>query len=277
MGYMDDEWLRNASDIFYSLDNSKFLYQVWDDFIHWTAYQVSYHTKETVDSQTKILQRYPDGTAEQFWQLYRIVNYQITQNPHRNVLLKLMDYMRLSGGYIYDEDEARDIIFCHNHKLRDDLSVRWTQFDSPDIEQNIICDENFVLPGFDDSCKLQEYASLWECGKIVFIDDDCSQTMGSRLIAVANLFSEYCPNFPDHIMLAAADPHNLLYALMAFIQMSIMGMACYSLTNSQYRIPMVCHSELFAPPFSVFSEASSSEAWHRERFRAVLSAGESSL
>lgn len=273
MGYMDNEWLRNASDIFYSLDNTKFLHQVWEDFIHWSAYQVSHHTEDTKDLQLKILQQYPDGTADKFWQLYRIVSYQITQDSHRNVLLQMMDYMRLSGGYIYNENEAQDIIFCHNDKLPEDLPIRWTQFDSPDIEQNIVCDENLVLPGFDDSCELQEYASLWECGKTVFIDDDCTQSMGSRLIAVANLFREHCPNFPDYIMLAAADPHNPLYALMAFIQMSIMGMACYSLTDSQYRIPMVCHSELFAPPFSVFSEASCSEAWHRERFRAVLAAG----
>lgn len=273
MGYMDNEWLRKASGILYELDNSKFLQQVWDDFIHWSAYQVGHRTEDTKDLQLKILQQYPDETADKFWQLYRIINYQVTQDPHRNVLLQLMDYMRLSGGYIYDEDEARDIIFCHNDKLPEDLPIRWTQFDSPDIEQNIVCDENLILPGFDDSCELQEYASLWECGKTVFIDDDCTQSMGSRLIAVANLFRDHCPNFPDRLMLAAADPHNPLYALMAFIQVSMMGMSCYALTDSQYRIPMVCHSELFAPPFSVFSEASCSDAWHKERFRAVLAAG----
>lgn len=264
------EWVRTASDLLYKLSTGREIRMVWKDFLLWSAYQAGRRSGESKIQQKLILNDYPQQKQEMFQQLFRIVSYVTSQWPHQNILLKIMDAVHIAGKYFYDEHTAREILL-NKSDCPLDSTYRWRQmelFEIEDDDSNLW--ENINCIHSDD---MDELSSLCRLNMCVFVDDRCSISGGSRLIAVANEYREHCPmDFANRMILIASDPKDITFALISFIQMALMGMACYVLTDNDYCISLSCNMGLFAPPTAICSSAYYSDKWNEARMKAIIAA-----
>lgn len=246
---------REAADCFYRMSDDYIARDTWYDFLLWCAYAVGY--RPDIQCQQRILERYPIGHDKLFAKLYYLIICEVNENPSQNVLLRLMDQVHLSGGYEYDEASA-ERLFLTGAASSSVQMVTCESFPS----QSILLTDTLNICDFD------KYLTLQRLGNISLVDNECSRTGGSGLIAAANVYCRYSPA-SNRILLAANDPHDKTFALMSFIQLAIEGMACYTLIDEEYIISPIPHMELFAPPSAICSAAFFSDTWNTTRFQAI--------
>lgn len=105
---------------------------------------------------------------------------------------------------------------------------------------------------------------------LVYSDDDCITSGGSHLIALANVWRELCPaDFPNRLLLIASDQYDPMFAMMSFVQLALMGMACYVLPDLDYVVNLYYHNGLFAPPGAICSKAYSGRIWVERCWESV--------
>lgn len=260
---MKEDWLLSAADAFYSLayagDDS---IETWRDVVLWAALKAGKRDKNTKLLQGLIEENYLPEVREKFVCLYRHLSYAVTQDPHQNALLHLMNRVHLAPmGYSYDEAPARELLLNEVGKRTDS---HWFCIRGCGIWEQMSMDEPFPEEPELDTTPLDwlEY--------LVYLDNDCISTGGSGLIALANAWRELCPvDFSNRLLLIASDQYDTLFALMSFIQLALMGMACYTLTDLDYVANLENHNGLFAPPGAICSKAYSGRIWVERCWESV--------
>ena len=258
-------WLRNASDTFYRLSDDFQPWQLWSDFVLWSAYHAGHQTDDTRNQQEMLLNAYPDKFKDSFFFLYQLLAQEIHNHPNQNVYLRFMHQVRLISTYQYDYKEALDLLKSWIHDFQDNTAPKQSNWK----KQAFYFDKNGNQTLFEQNLVTEN--ALLHCGHISFIDDYCSLSGGSKLIALANAYKELAyRDMDNNILLIAGDFKLPLFSLMAFIQLCIMGLPCYALTDTKYAISDIDGMALFAPPTAVYSEGYCSPIWDRERLKGIV-------
>lgn len=255
---MKEDWLLSAADAFYTLacagDDST---EAWRDVVLWAALEVGRRDNSTKMYQGLIEDNYLPEVQKKFSCIYRHISYAITQNSNQNVLLRLMERLHLSPvKYSYDEAPAREFLM---HEVEKRMDSHWVGIKGDGVWQQLNMDE--YLP---------PQVPLDWLEYLVYMDDDCISSGGSGLIALANVWRELCPaDFPNRLLLIAADKYDPVFAIMSFVQLSLMGMACYVLPDMDYVATLEHHNGLFAPPGAICSRAYSGRIWVERCWESV--------
>lgn len=255
---MIEDWLLSAADAFYSLacagDSTP---DAWRDVVLWCALEAGKRDANTKPLQELLADNYLPEVRKKFGCIYRQLSYAVTQDPHQNVLLRLMERVHLYPvGYSYDEEPAREFLLKEVEKRSD---RRWVGIKGDGVWQQLSMDE--YLP---------PQVPLDWLEYLVYMDDDCISSGGSGLVALANVWRELCPiNFPNRLLLIASDKFDPTFALMSFVQLALMGMACYVLPDMDYVATLEHHHGLFAPPGAICSRSYSGEVWAERCWESV--------
>lgn len=269
-------WLHEAADVVYRLtDVGENRADTWIDLINWCALLAGRRGRDTKELQLEIAEHYPPETHHLFLRFYHHVGYAISQNPHQNALLSVMQSVNLAPSALgYQEETAKELLLTEVG-LRPDS--RWAGVDGRTVYEQlrlIIEDINDVrdindVDNINDVKDINDVddepdgvAHLDRLEYLTYLDDCCSASGGSQLIAVANVWRELCPfDFPNRLLLIAADERDPTYAMMSFIQLAIMGMACYVLPDCEYQASVENQNGLFAPPTAICSSAYAGQVW----------------
>lgn len=264
---MIEDWLLSAADAFYSLacagDSTP---DAWRDVVLWCALQAGKRDANTKPLQELLAENYLPEVHKKFTCIYRHISYAVSQNPHQNVLLRLMERVHLAPmGYSYDEALARELLLHDVGKRTDShwVGIRgcglWAQMEIKMYE-----------PTYVDVDAEPDTKHLEQLEYLAYLDDDCICSGGSHLIALANVWRELCPaDFPNRLLLIASDKYDPMFAMMSFIQLSLMGIACYTLTDLDYVANLENHNGIFAPPGSICSRAYSGQIWAERCWESV--------
>ena len=113
---MDEEWLPEAAEILWGLEEKYPLNALWDDFLLWAACQASQPYDELRASLA--VADYDDNIVWTFGKLYNVIGKAVKVNPKQNVLLKLAWVLHLADKYNYDDTEARQMMVRRVHEER---------------------------------------------------------------------------------------------------------------------------------------------------------------
>lgn len=245
---MDEEWLPEAVEIMWGLEEKYSLNALWDDFLLWAAYQAGYPYDELRASL--VVADYDDDIVWTFGKLYNVIGKAVKLAPKQNVLLKLAWALRLANKYGYDEAEARQMMVKRVREERKKSKVGKKPESAADLER-LLREMNVEF--------------------FTVMDREIVQDSGSFLIAMANVIREYYPkDFQERAMLIAPrSADNNRSSLMAFIQCSLMGMAGYVCVDRSYKVNGQLNMDLFAPPGAICSPAFYLESWYQARVAAM--------
>lgn len=268
MAIKDSEWLRTARELMYEIQDKRFLRDVWYDFLLWASYEVGKHTQTSKRIQAEILNSYAPKQQPMFTHLYQLIEYVVSENPRRNVPLRIMADLRLSGFYTYDEDAVFQIL---TNGPPDKRTCSLTQYGTPQpLNKNDIVWLNsyFHHPLLDN--EIDNLLTIWNLGVISLIDRRCYLSGGSLLIAAANIYQTYCPSeYQERALLIPDDQHDRTFSLMAFLQLAMMGFPTYVLADTLYRLPEHSPMELLVPPTAICSIPCCSMVWNSLRLRTL--------
>lgn len=260
----DATWLRGAADEFYWLADAGGCdsADTWSEAITWLALQVSQHNKNTRRWQLALEGNYPPESRNHFRSLLRFLNCGIDQNPHRNVLHMLMRRLRLAPDEeCYNEDDARRFL---DEDIWTGDSTHWAKVTGREVWTQLTIDGQ---TGYDENEYMDPLAGL---EYLTILDDQCAESYGSRLVAAANIWRERQPSdFPNRLLLIAAAPADPACAMMAYIQLTRMGMAAYVLTDNEYQAVLKGQNGLFAPPTALCSPAFAGEVWAERCWKCI--------
>lgn len=258
-----EDWLLSASDAFFSLayagDSTP---ETWRDVVLWMALEAGKRDKTAKMYQELITDNYLPEVRPKFVCLYRHISYTVAQNPRQNALLRLMERVHLAPmGYSYDEAPAQERLLNEVGKRADS---HWVGVKGCGVWEQLSMD----VPLYDDPELDTNHLDWLEY--LTYLDDDCINSGGSHLIALANVWRELCPvDFQNRLLLIASDQYDPLFALMSFVQLALMGMACYVLPDMDYVATLEHHNGLFAPPGAVCSRAYSGRMWVERCWESV--------
>lgn len=250
----DKLWLPESVKLLQDLAKEYNLQELWRDFLLWAAFQVGKpYNKERAE---ETVAKYPDEVVWAFGCLYSLIGIAVKNDPHQNVLLKIMWTLHLASHYMYDESKAEKMLL---EKVGKGRSKR---FDAPLIAH----DED--LFGLDE---LEKFAALMAMNTFSIKDTECSATYGSFLIGMANVIKTRFPmNYDERAMLIAAGAKDRLSSLMAFIQISLMGMAGYVVIDGQYQPCSLNNMDFFAPPEAICSPGFYRDGWDDMRANVII-------
>jgi len=252
----DDRWIDEFVKIFAEWAKTYRLDAIWLDFLLWMAIQAG--TPYDKDLADQISGKYPDDIVWKFAYLYNKVSVIVKEQPHQNALLKVMHRLGLAERYVYDESSAERKLLDTAKEAYGKAGVNpiHTLMGSQVQNQNSLND-------------FEKMAMLMGIDAFSVKDIKCSTTYGSFLIAMANVVRNVYPiNYPTQVMLIAMDDteNESASALMAFIQMALMGMACYVvLGHTDIQSDGVYHMEYFAPRNAICSPSFYLEDWNSAR------------
>jgi len=249
-------WLQDSVKI---MRNFGCKQDIWEEFLIWSVYRSGWDTNRPYTARCK------NKDAEHSYRcLYQIIKNAVEENPHRNVLLKLMAAIGLaSPDDGYDEQAADKLLAERTDRFCGD---RYLKLNQGKILQ---------VPAAFDCMQPEDYSkflNIWAVQSYIIHDSICDHH-GSKLIAMANAIkNRYELSYPDQAVLIASNKGTCLTAsgMMAFIQMSMMGMACYVLLDNAYGICDKNRMALFAPPNAVCSKQFFSDAWNNARTATML-------
>lgn len=263
MKLQEADWLNAAKDILYRLAHKHFLQNTWYDFLLWASYETGQRTENGTRCQEKILSSYSEIEQDSFIYLYRLIAEVVSDNPRQNVPMKIMESAQIGGKYRYNENSARRILLgsdsaASGYRLRIHPA---NQKVTPRFYNTLT--DYFGIQKESNSDRIDKLLTIWNLGQISLIDECCSQTGGSRLIAAANVYRDYCPfGFQDRLLLIANDCREKIYSLISFLQLALMNMACYVLVDDVYTISTECGMELMVPPTAICSLPCFSHEWN---------------
>ena len=245
---MDEEWLPEAADILWGLEEKYPLNTLWDDFLLWAAYQASQPYDELRASLA--VAEYNDDIVWTFGKLYNVIGKAVKLNSKQNVLLKLAWALHLADKYDYGDAKARQMMVNRVHEERKKIRNGKKPESAADLER-LLREMNVQF--------------------FTVMDKEIVWDSGSFLIAMANVIREYHPkDYQERAMLIAPrSADNNRSSLMAFIQCSLMGMACYACVSQHYGVLDQLNMDLFAPPEAFCSPAFYLESWHQARVAAM--------
>lgn len=245
---MDEEWLPEAADILWGLEEKYPLNTLWDDFLLWAAYQASQPYDELRASLA--VAEYNDDIVWTFGKLYNVIGKAVKLNPKQNVLLKLAWALHLADKYDYGDAKARQMMVNRVHEEREKTRNGKKPESAADLER-LLREMNVQF--------------------FTVMDKAIVRDSGSFLIAMANVIREYYPkDYQERAMLIAPrSADNNRSSLMAFIQCSLMGMASYACVSRHYGVLEQLNMDLFAPPEAFCSPAFYLEPWHQARVAAM--------
>jgi len=252
----------------YEIQGKRFLRDAWYDFLLWASYEVGKRTQSSKRIQAEILNCYTPEQQPMFTHLYQLIEYVISENPKRNVPLRIMADLRLSGFYDYDENAAFQIL---TKGPSDERDCTLTRYDNP---QPLTKDDIVWVNGYFNSTLLNDeidnILTIWNLGPISLIDRRCHLSGGSLLIATANMFKRYCPSeYKERALLIPDDQHDRTFSLMSFLQLAMMGFPTYVLVDTLYRLPEHSPMELMVPPTAICSHPCCSAAWNVLRLKTL--------
>lgn len=241
---MDDEWLPEAVEILWGLEEKYPLSTLWDDFLLWAACQASQPYDEL--SASLAVAEYDDDIVWTFGKLYNVIGKAVKLNPKQNVLLKLAWVLHLADKYNYNDTEARQMMVKR---------VREERKKSKGVKK------------LESAADLERLLQEMNVEFFTIMDREIARDSGSFLIAMANVIREYYPkDYQERAMLIAPrSADNNRSSLMSFIQCSLMGMASYVCVSLHYKVVEQLNMDLFAPPGAFCSPAFYLESWHQAR------------
>ncbi len=250
----DKLWLQESVKLLQELAKEYDLQELWKDFLLWAAFQAGKpYDKERAE---EVVAKYPDEVVWQFGCLYSLIGIAVKNDPHQNVLLKIMWTLHLANHYMYDESKAEKMLLEKVDKGRS------KRYDAPIIAY----DEDLV--GLDE---LEKFATLMGMNTFSIKDTECAATYGSFLIGMANVIKARFPmNYDERAMLIAAGAKDRISSLMAFIQISLMGMAGYVVFCGQYQPCSLYNMDFFAPPGAICSPGFYKEGWAEMRANVII-------
>lgn len=248
-------WLKESTEI---LRNFGYKQDIWEDFLTWAVYRSGWNVSKpyTVRSKTA-------STERQYRCLYQIIGKTIQDDPHRNVLLELMAAIGFaSPNTQYNEKLAKDILIA---KIDQEASAK-----QPGVDNGLARPAAWDCAGHDD---FDRYLAIWSVDNMIIHDCHCEDSGGSMLIAMANVLQGFYESYSqDRALLIASDSTYVrsTAAMIAFIQLSIMGAASYVLMDNTFGVNNRRKMALFAPPNAICTKLFFSETWDNARMASMV-------
>lgn len=204
---------KEFSEAFEQLCRTRSRWQAWSDFISMSAYSISnaidsVHREAREADYPRIAERYTDKEMEAVARLLSTTVMALEENPDQDFLGDL--YMRMELG-----------------------NDRAGQFFTPYSVCRLMSEINAGT--VEEQVKDKGYITV----------NDCCVGGGALLIAFANTCKRKGVNYQNHVLFIAQDI-DYTVAMMAYIQLSLLGCAGYVVVGDSLSQPLTGHT-LYAP------------------------------